>query len=206
MYHPSMIIIIIDINYCYYYHYLQIHITILLNLSGANGTTTTPWFSLDRGEWHFSWYAHNRNLSDPTYSGDGSSSGPMPTFRIADNNTLQAEAMYMQGNEAGAAAIINAGERVTRGGLPAVPTSGTAILDAIKYERSIEIMNSAPFSQWLDRRRWTTRVAHLDVQPFNGLQVGAPAHLPVPADELGALGLPAYNFGGPGDPDGTTPQ
>ena len=161
-------------------------------------------FATDRGEWHFSHYKHNRNLSDPTFAGDGNSAGPMPAFRADDNQLLLAEANLNLGDLPGAAAIIDAGPRVTRGNLP--PLGAGASFDeierAIRYERSIELNNTAPFSQWLDRRRWGPRQQFDMVDDLGGLQLGTPAQLPVPADELGVREEAPYNFGGAQDPEG----
>lgn len=156
-----------------------------------------------RGEWHFSHYKHNRNVTDPSFSGDGSTSGPMPVFRKADNDLLLAEAEMELGNLGASAAIINAGTRVTRGNLPPVAASAAELLDAIKYERAIELLSTAPGGTWLDRRRRDARVAHGAAGALDGLQIGAPAQLPIPADELGVLQEPTYNFGGAADPNGT---
>ena len=79
---------------------------------------------------------------------------------------MRAEAQYRLGNEAEAAAIINAGERVTRGGLAAVADSGPEILDAIVYERYIEILNTAPAGHYFDRRRMGDRVESTNLDDY----------------------------------------
>ncbi len=161
-------------------------------------------FATDRGEWHFSHYKHNRNLSEPSFAGDGNSAGPMPAFRAADNELLLAEATLNIDGPDAAAAIVDAGTRVTRGNL--APIGAGASFDevnrAIRYERAIELNNTGPFSMWLDRRRWGPRQNFDMVDDLGGLQVGTPAHLPVPADELGVREEEPYNFGGAGDPEG----
>ncbi|MEM7297961.1 MAG: RagB/SusD family nutrient uptake outer membrane protein, partial [Bacteroidota bacterium] len=159
---------------------------------------------VDRGEWHFSHYKHNRNLSDPGFSGDGSSSGPMPVFLAADNDLLLAEAELALGNKATAVGIINAGTRVTRGNLaPLNATDADAVvLEAIMYERAIELLSTGPGGMWFDRRRVGPRVAFDAVGALDGLQLQTPAQLPVPAVELSLTGIAPYNFGGEQDPQG----
>ena len=161
-------------------------------------------FPADRGEWHFSHYKHNRNLTDTGFAGNGSSSGPMPVFLAADNELLKAEAHVRMGKKALAIGVVNAGTRVIRGKLP--PLGGGAQLDeveaAIMYERAIELLSTAPFSLWLDRRRIGPRQEFSMVDALGGLQIGTPAQLPVPAEELAIQGEKPYNFGGPRDPEG----
>jgi len=163
-------------------------------------------FNPSRGLWHYSHYKHSRNISEPEYMGDGVSSGPMPAFTSTDNELLLAEAYYMTGQEAQAAAIINAGSRVVRGNLPEVADSGAEILEAIYYERFIEILNTAPAGQYFDRRRIGPRVNFDNLDALGGLQTGTPAHMPVPAEELEIFELEPYNFGGANDPDGLSRQ
>lgn len=164
-------------------------------------------FPAEAGEWHFSHYKHNRNQMAPSFAGDGHSSGPMPVFLAADNELLKAEAMLWQGNKAGAIAILNAGTRASRGGLP--PIAGNAaeqeVMQAILYERAIELLNTAPMGLWFDRRRAAPRLDHSELDALGGLQFGTPAQLPVPARELQVHGEEPYNFGGEKDPEGVIP-
>jgi hypothetical protein len=164
-------------------------------------------FPADRGEWHFSHYKHNRNLSDPDFAGDGSSTGPMPAFRAADNELLRIEALLQSGQKAQAITALNAGTLKTRGQLPSIPAqaSETEVLRAIFYERAIELLSTAPAGLWLDRRRMMPRENYLEVTPLGGLQIGTPAQLPVPAEELRIQGALPYNFGGANDPEGIVP-
>lgn len=162
-------------------------------------------FAVDRGEWHFSHYKHNRNISDPTFAGDATAAGPMPVFRKADNDLLQAEALLNTGDPAGAVGIINAGTRVTRGGLDPLLSGASAdeINQAIMYEKAIELMGTAPFALWLERRRRGPRLAFDQVDALGGLQLGTPAQLPSPAKELDIREEASYNFGGVNtDPEG----
>lgn len=164
-------------------------------------------FPADRGEWHFSHYKHKRNQTDPDFAGDGSSFGPMPAFRQADNDLLRIEALLELGKTSEAVAALNAGTRKTRGQLPNImPQSGAAaIRKAILYERAIELLSTAPMSLWFDRRRMAPREAYLEVTPLGGLQLGTPAQLPVPVTELHIHSEVPYNFGGPNDPEGILP-
>lgn len=164
-------------------------------------------FPVDRGEWHFSHYKHNRNIADPDFAGDGSTTGPMPAFRAADNELLRIEALLETGQKAAAIAALNAGTRNTRGNLSNIPAqAGDAeVQQAILYERAIELLGTAPAGLWLDRRRMMPRVDYLNVTPLGGLQTGTPAQLPVPAEELRIQGAVPYNFGGPNDPEGIMP-
>lgn len=162
-------------------------------------------FPTDRGEWHFSHYKHSRNISEPSYAGDFTASGPMPVFTKADNDMLYAEALLNTGDLAGAVDVINSGTRVSRGGL--APLDAGASFDeidrAIMYEKSIELIGTAPFSMWLERRRRGPRLAFDAVDDLGGLQLGTPAQLPVPAKELDIQELTNYNFGGVNtDPEG----
>lgn len=161
-------------------------------------------FPVDRGEWHFSHYKHHRNVTQPGFAGDGSSSGPMPVFLAADNELLRAEALLRLDRPGEAISILNNGTRVTRGELPplnmAAPDS--AIDRAIRYERAVELLSTAPMGLWFDRRRWDERQDYRTVDALGGLQTGTPAQLPVPAAELRIHGEDPYNFGGMSDPEG----
>lgn len=161
-------------------------------------------FPADLGEWHYSHYKHNRNISDPTFAGDGATMGPMPAFLQADNILLEAEALLNLNRLGEAVNTINAGTRVSRGQLPPVDSRALApeVKLAIQYERAIELFNAAPMGQWFDRRRLAPRLDYQSVDALGGLQMGTPAHLPVPADELKVQGEIPYNFGGDQDPQG----
>ena len=164
-------------------------------------------FPVENGEWHFSHYQHNRNVSDPGFAGDGETDGPMPVFLAADNDLLEAEALLRLGRSMDAVAVLNAGTRVNRGGLPVlIPTTSSAEVErAILYERAIELLGASPMGLWFDRRRVGPRLDFNAVDDLGGLQIGTPAQLPVPADELMIHGLPPYNFGGERDPEGIIP-
>ena len=163
-------------------------------------------FPAERGEWHFSHYQHRRHESQPELMGNGSA-GPMPTFLRADCELLLAEAWLFTNRKAEAVALLNQGSRVQRGGLPTLSTAepDTLLEQAIRYERAIELLNTAPMGLWLDRRRWAEREPFSGVTPLGGLQLQTPAQLPVPARELQVNGMELYSFGGGKDPEGVEP-
>lgn len=164
-------------------------------------------FPVDRGEWHFSHYKHNRNVYDPSFAGDGLSSGPMPVFLAADNDLLRAEALLRLGRTGEAITAVNQGTRVSRGRLSplSAQTPPAQVERAILYERAIELLSTAPMGLWFDRRRIGPRLDYLEVDALGGLQTGTPAQLPVPAYELQIKGLDPYNYGGLRDPEGIVP-
>lgn len=165
-------------------------------------------FPAARGEWFFSHYRHQRQNASPGLFGDGRQ-GPMPVFLQADLQLLQAEAHARLGDRAAAATLLNNGPRISRGNLPPLSPNAPAseLLQAIAYERMVELHNTAPFGTWLDRRRLALREPTDDaLTPLGGLQYGTPAQLPVPAAELRVNGMPVYTFGGPDDPQGIERQ
>ena len=182
-------------------------------ISSADERVTTDWlytenipFPAQLGEWHFSHYQHRRNESQPALMGDGRS-GPMPTFLQADNDLLLAEALVQTGRTSEAVALLNQGTRTNRGNLSPLPNNAgdAEVLQAIYYERAVELFNTAPLSLWLDRRRWAAREDSTALSPLGGLQLGTPAQLPVPAEELLINQMPLYSFGGEKDPEGVVP-
>ncbi|MEM9888932.1 MAG: hypothetical protein AAF849_23770 [Bacteroidota bacterium] len=160
-------------------------------------------FDVSKGEWHFSHYQHRRNENDVTFEGDGWRFGQMPVFLKADKDLLQAEAALRIGALEESLIILNNGTRQTRGNLAAVSASEIAIIeDAIFYERTIELLGSAPLGLWLDRRRFAPREALNNSTALGGLLLGTPAHLPVPSRELQIRDMEIYSFGGANDPFG----
>lgn len=163
-------------------------------------------FDPDKGEWHFSHYRYSRNLTDAAFEGNGIDMGKMPVFMKADNDLLKAEAALRLGELGESIRFINEGSRVTRGLLsPINNASASDLEEVIFYERNIELLGSAPFSLWLDRRRFANRTTKEEMQALGGLQIGTPAQLPVPAKELIIRKSTLYTFGGENDPEGITP-
>jgi hypothetical protein len=149
-----------------------------------------------RGKYHYSHYISIRYTTDPNFS-DGVDSKRIVTFAKADNDMLLAEANARLNSLPAAITIINNGTRVTRGNL--APLSNTAtkaqVLNAIFYERYLELFNTAVGGGFFDRRR------------TNQLQVGTFRHFPIPASRLQVLGLKLYTFGGAkNDPTGMVPH
>lgn len=150
------------------------------------------YFRPERGKYHYSHYINIRYQTDPNFS-DGSDAKRMITFSKADNNLLLAEANARLNNLTIAIGIINQGSRITRGNLaPLLITSTKSqILDAIFYERYIELYNTGLGNGFFDRRR------------TNQLQIGTFRHYPIPASILQVIGVELYTFGGAtNDPTG----
>ena len=121
----------------------------------------------------------------------------LKSFMLEDNRLLLAEAQARLDELGNAVTTINESSRVTRGNLPPLATnaSKTEIIDAIFYERYVELFNSACGTGFFDRRR------------TNQLQVGTFRHFPVPASELQVIQDELYTFGGVvADPTGLTPH
>lgn len=167
----------------------------------ANGGTDFVWsgiapFHPDRGSYHQSNIGHMRyDLSgnqDP--NGIYGGFGPAPVISATFNDLLWAEALIRSnGSLATAATLINK-TRVTRGGLSAATAGdGTAgLLTKLLYEQEMELigLGALPF---YNRRR------------VDGLIVGTPREMPVPARELGVLGQAEYTWGGASPPNSPTP-
>jgi len=135
-------------------------------------------FRVERGYYHFSCYRFSRYddyLSTWTTA--------QPQFRKVENDLLKAEAMLHQSNYSGAAGIINAGTRVTRGALAPVAANATEVEQAIFYERNIEL-----FCTGLGLEFFTMRKA-------DKLQPGTPLHLPIPGSQLEVNIMENYTFG-----------
>lgn len=154
-------------------------------------------FRPDRGSYHQSNIAHTRydlsGLQDPTgiYGGFG----PAPVISAGQNDLIWAEALIRGPSPdlARAAQLINK-TRVTRGGLSsATAAEGAAsLLNKLHYENEIEVMGLGA-STFYNRRR------------IDGLLPGTPREMPIPAKELGVLGIALYTFGGSAAPSSPTP-
>jgi hypothetical protein len=145
-------------------------------------------FRTERGYYHFSVYRHSR-YDDP-YIQD--QTGLMPEIFKSENDLLLAEAEAHLGSVSAAAAIINAGTRVTNGELDPVAAVLGDVLDAIDHERQVELMTTGMGIQFFHMRK------------YDLLQYGTPLHLPIPATILEILDAPRpfYTFGGPDTADG----
>jgi starch-binding outer membrane protein, SusD/RagB family len=145
-------------------------------------------FLAARGYYHFSCYRMKRY--DDIYT---AAIGAKPTVMKAENDMLKAEARAYTGDLAGAAAIINAGTRVTRGNLDPVAANLSDIVKAIHHERQVEMYTTGGGLQFFEMRK------------SDLLQKGTPLHLPVPGQILQLFGLTQfYSFGTTAKADGTS--
>lgn len=115
----------------------------------------------------------------------------MPFILRAENDLLWAEGLIRSGGSTALAASKINNSRVTRGQLaPLTGAEGaTALLNAIFYERDVELMGSAGVVPYYDMRR-TDR-----------MQAQTALHFPVPARELQVIEDAIYTFGGAGNPN-----
>ena len=136
-------------------------------------------FRPERGYYHYSNYRYSRYDSYITYWTEN-----LVVYSKSENDMYMAEAMAQMGDLAGAAGVINAGTRVTRGNLPLVNANLADISYAIHYERSVEFAFTSPFIGFGEMRK------------EDMLQPGTPLHFPVPGKALDAIPAPNYTFGG----------
>lgn len=108
----------------------------------------------------------------------------MTEFRKAENDYLLAEAAVRTGKLLEAAGVMNASARVTRGKLAPLPADQEKILEAIHYERMVELMVSGFGIQYFQMRK------------EDKLQKGTPLHLPIPGSQLELMQMAYYTFGG----------
>ena len=157
-----------------------------------------------RGQYHQSNLQHIRynhlgyrgeNL--PQYDGTGQD----PFYTRQMNDLLWAEGLIRSGGSPLTAAQLINNSRVGRGGLPALTgAEGTAaLLDALRYEQEIEFMGQGP-TPYFNRRRRAASCAN-PCAAVDGLIIGTPRQMPVPAKELDVLLREVYTFGGPSKPD-----
>lgn len=140
----------------------------------------SQWFIPSRGEYHYSSYRYRR-YSDFT-SNDGI--GNHTEFLVAENDLYKAEALYRTGDLSGAAAVLNAGSRSLRGGLADITATESEIIDAIHYERMVELISTG------------MGLSFFDMRGKNLLQEGTLLHFPIPGAALDAAGEESYTFGG----------
>jgi hypothetical protein len=145
-----------------------------------------------RGQWHQSPIGQIRYITlggiDPNGTLNGYGTGPV--VLAAENDLIWAEGLIRSGGSAVTAAGLINNSRVTRGGLAALTGAETqaALLTALQYEQDVELpgTNNAPY---YNQRR------------IDNLEPLTPHEFPVPAKELGVLGLPLYTWGGSGAPN-----
>jgi len=183
--------------------------TYAIYLANNNG------FDESRGLYKFSAYQWKRHsLTTSGSAADGTTNnnlGAIALISADENALLRAEALLRTGNPAGAAVEINKTRtRVHMGqSLPPVTAAGVPLvggvcvprrdngqcgnlLDAIRYERMIELAAMDHVRGYADARGWGILVT------------GTPYHYPVPGNELETFGLPGYTYGGAGGPSTAT--
>jgi hypothetical protein len=111
--------------------------------------------------------------------------GPKPQIMKAENDMLKAEARAYTADLAGAATIINAGTRKTRGQMADVAAVSADVIQAIHHERNVELYTTGMGIQFFEMRKRDL------------LQKGTPLHFPIPAKTQQTMGLvvPFYTFG-----------
>jgi hypothetical protein len=150
-------------------------------------------FPAARGQYHQSNLQHVR-YQHLAFRGENlpgfDATGQDPFYTREMNDLLWAEGLLRSGGSPALAAEKINNSRVGRGGLaPLTGGEGTAaLLTALQYEQEIEFMGQGP-TPFFNRRR------------IDGLILGTPRHMPVPAKELDVLLREIYSFGGPGKPD-----
>jgi len=147
-------------------------------------------FKAERGYYHYSNYRYSRFDSLLFYQG----TGLLYEFRQYENDLYQAEAYAMTNQLSNAIAILNDHKkpRIARGHLSEIPLSAlkTEVLNAIFYERDIELIAQGFMLGFCDMRR-------RDI-----LQPGTFLHYPIPGLELQTLNMDYYTFGGTSNEDG----
>lgn len=120
--------------------------------------------------------------------------GNLPYYFKYINDLVIAEAKVMANNDiAGAVDILNAGNRVTVGGLAPLDAGSLTkqqVLQIIWDERDLEVC----------RTDWA--IPFMDARRRGILQKGVLLHFPVPATELLVLVQPLYTYGGQTSADG----
>ena len=150
--------------------------------------TDQSFFREERGPTLQSNYFYARDFVDQQWNETPFAAGPGPIFLLEENRLMEAEAAARTGDVPAAVTLVNDGSRVNIGGLDplATGTSQEDVLNAIFYERDIELYRTGLGLPFYDLRR------------RGQLQAGTPLHLPVPATELQTLGESLYTFGGVG--------
>jgi hypothetical protein len=139
-------------------------------------------FRVERGYYHFSCYRFQRF---DAFIANGEV-GYTPLFYKAENDMLKAEALLHQSDLTAAAAIINAGTRVTRGALAPIGATADEVEGAIFHERFIECFCSGFGLEFFTMRK------------AGKLQAGTPLHFPIPGQQLEVNIMENYTFGGVG--------
>jgi hypothetical protein len=146
-------------------------------------------FYPERGTYHFSHYRYKR-WESVGFTGIGK----MIDISKYENSLYAIEAYAMLNNLDKAIELLNYPfyPRKVRGQLPDIPQSADkkTVLNAIFYEREIELLGQSYLIGFCDMRR------------RDMLQKGTPLHFPIPGNELQTLKLDYYTFGGTENADG----
>ena len=133
---------------------------------------------------HFRWSSYRQNRYDNLINANFF--GPVILMPKVEMEMIAAEANMMLGNKAEAISILNSSTRSTKGGLPDLIDTATEeeVNAAIIYEQNMEL-----------------GIVGLGIEYFNMrrrglLQDGSLLHFPMPAQQLDAIQLPHYTFGG----------
>lgn len=104
----------------------------------------------------------------------------------SENDMYIAEALVNKSapDLAAAAAVINAGTRVTRGKLPEVAADADAIAEAIHHERIVEFAYTG------------TGLSFFEMRKEDLLQSGTLLHFPIPGTAIESIPAEYYTFGG----------
>jgi len=148
-------------------------------LASDYGYLSSNNFRPERGQYHYSSYRYSRYDDYITYWTQN-----VVEYSKSENDMYMAEAMAHLGDVSGAAGVINAGTRVTRGSLPLVAETLDAVKDAIHYERMVEFAYTSPYIGFCEMRKEDL------------LQAGTLLHFPVPGKALEAIPADNYTFGG----------
>jgi hypothetical protein len=158
-------------------------------------------FPAARGQYHQSNMQHIRYQA-LTYEGEGlpgfNGVGQDPMYTRQMNDLLWAEGLLRGGGSAVTAAGKINNSRNGRGGLALLTGAegNAALLAALRYEEHIEFMGQG-VDAFFNRRRWAPSCAN-PCSGVDGLIIGTPRHMPVPAKELDVLLRANYTFGGTG--------
>jgi hypothetical protein len=175
-------------------------------ITGAGGPTTNgTYFRYDAtnrinplyGTYRESYYQWSRYHS---VNANTATSGTFAVLPLSELNLYRAEAYIRMGQEASALPIIN--QYRANGQLPDVTAAGVtqaadcvprtkdgacgSLMDALIYERMIELAFVDPIRGWADRRG------------FGTLTTGTIIHLPLPYEQQRILDIPFYTYGGTG--------
>jgi hypothetical protein len=153
-------------------------------------------FQAARGTYRYSHYYYLRNGTGTTWQ-----TGAQLALTVTEMDLLKAEALIRLNRAAEAVPLINK-SRVANGQLPPVTVAGPpdepgcvprkatgacgSLWDALRYEKSVEMLGVDGVTAFLDARGWQTLPANTITQ------------LPVPGRELATLLRPLYTYGGPG--------